>query len=82
MAYVEIYTKTGCPYARHAKEMLEQHGMSYVERNVSESPRLLSEMRERAGRETSPQVFIDARHIGGSDDLATFLEQEGAGASP
>ena len=26
-----------------------------------------------SGRSTVPQVFIDGRHIGGSDELAEFL---------
>ena len=35
------------------------------------------EMIERSGgRTTVPQIFIDGRHIGGSDDLAA-LDREG-----
>jgi glutaredoxin 3 len=34
-------------------------------------------MLQRAnGRSTVPQIFIDGRHVGGSDDLAA-LEREG-----
>jgi len=29
-------------------------------------------MRERSGRTSVPQIFIDGRHIGGYDDLAAL----------
>jgi len=35
-----------------------------------------AEMNKRSGRNTFPQIFIDAQHIGGSDDLAA-LERKG-----
>ncbi len=36
-----------------------------------------AEMLQRAnGRHTVPQIFIDDRHVGGSDDLAA-LDREG-----
>jgi len=35
-----------------------------------------AEMNKRSGRNTFPQIFIDGKHIGGSDDLAA-LERAG-----
>ncbi len=32
-------------------------------------PRSVREMIQRSGRTTVPQIFIDAQHIGGCDDL-------------
>lgn len=75
---VEIYTKWGCPYCVRAKGLLGSKGVDYIEYDVTMGGPKKAEMLERApGRMTVPQVFIDGRHIGGSDDLAA-LEASGA----
>ena len=77
MPRVEIYTKFGCPYCSRAKRLLESKGVDYVEYELMAEPERRQEMLERSnGRYTVPQIFIDGRHIGGSDDLAE-LEREG-----
>lgn len=71
MARVEIYTKFMCPYCARAKKLLEAKGADYEEIEISMSGDRREEMIQRAGgRTTVPQIFIDGRHIGGSDDLA------------
>lgn len=69
MPRVEIYTKSWCGYCRFAKRLLDARGIAYREFDVTENPEFEREMRERSGRETVPQIFIDGRHIGGSDAL-------------
>jgi glutaredoxin 3 len=77
MARVEIYTKFMCPYCARAKKLLDAKGVEYEETEISMDPRGREEMIQRAkGRTTVPQIFIDGRHVGGSDDLAA-LEHEG-----
>jgi glutaredoxin 3 len=77
MARVEIYTKFGCPYCARAKRLLEEKGVEYDEYEINSAAGKRDEMLERAaGRHTVPQVFIDGRHVGGSDDLAE-LERAG-----
>ena len=77
MARVEIYTKFGCPYCARAKRLLEEKGVDYQEYELHSDPGKREEMLSRAnGRHTVPQVFIDGRHVGGSDDLAE-LESNG-----
>ncbi len=71
MPRVEIYTKFFCPYCSRAKQLLERKGVEYDEYEVSLGGEKKAEMMQRAnGRHTVPQIFIDGRHIGGSDDLA------------
>ncbi|HEX8258063.1 MAG TPA: glutaredoxin 3 [Allosphingosinicella sp.] len=71
MPRVEIYTKFFCPYCARAKQLLERKGVEYDEYEVSLGGEKKVEMMQRAnGRHTVPQIFIDGRHIGGSDDLA------------
>jgi glutaredoxin 3 len=77
MASVEIYTKSFCPYCARAKKLLGEKGAAFEEFEISAGGEKRQEMIQRAGgRTTVPQIFIDGRHIGGSDDLAA-LEREG-----
>ncbi len=70
MARIEIFTTPWCPYCIAAKRLLERKGAPYEEIDVSVDPQLRQEMTQRAlGRRTVPQIFIDNRHIGGSDEL-------------
>lgn len=73
MATVEIYTKAFCPYCSRAMRLLAAKGVEPVEYDITLGGPKRAEMIQRAaGRATVPQVFIDGRHIGGSDDLAAL----------
>lgn len=77
MPHVEIYTKMMCPYCVRAKQLLSEKGVPFEEYDISLGGPKRTEMLERAnGGYTVPQIFIDGRHIGGSDDLA-MLNQSG-----
>jgi glutaredoxin 3 len=77
MAQVEIYTTPLCPYCWRAKRLLTNKGIAFVEIDLWQQPERRAEMVERAaGRTTVPQLFVDGRAIGGSDELAA-LEREG-----
>jgi len=76
MAKVEIYTSPWCGYCARAKGLLEKKGVAYQEMDVTADDARRAEMRERSKRTTVPQIFINGRHIGGSDELAA-LEQSG-----
>ena len=76
MSYIEIYTKSYCPFCKRAKALLDSKGVTYSEYEVSTDENLQQEMRTRSERRTVPQVFIDGQHIGGSDDLL-IAEQSG-----
>ena len=77
MAEIEIYTTPFCPYCARAKRLLEQKGVAFVEIDLWQFPERRAEMIERAGGgRTVPQLFVDGRPIGGSDELAE-LERSG-----
>lgn len=70
MAEVVIYTKPGCPYCAMAEALLAKKGVDYREIVASNDPEKKQEMIQRSnGRMTFPQIFIDGKHVGGSDDL-------------
>lgn len=69
---VSIITKPGCPFCAKAKALLTEKGFDYEEIVLGQNASLTS-LKAISGRETVPQVFIDGKHIGGSDDLATYF---------
>lgn len=77
MARVEIYSTMFCPYCARAKSLLDKKGVEYENIDILDDTSKRDEMVERAGgRQTVPQIFIDGKHVGGSDDLYA-LERAG-----
>lgn len=77
MPRIEVYSKAFCPYCTRAKQLLAAKGVEYEEYDITMGGPRRAEMIQRAnGRTTVPQIFIDGRHIGGSDDLHV-LERTG-----
>ncbi len=73
MPAVDIYTTPFCGYCRRAKALLTEKGVAFREIDVSDVVGAREEMQKRSGGGwTVPQIFIDDRHIGGSDDLAAL----------
>lgn len=67
---VLLFTKPGCSHCARAKSALQEAGLDYAE--LATSPRVL---RALPGAGTTPQVFIGGEHIGGADELATWLAE-------
>jgi glutaredoxin 3 len=77
MAKIEIYTQEFCGYCTRAKKLLDDRQANYDEFDVVAEPKRRAEMIERAGgRTTTPQIFIDGKGIGGSEEL-TALHRSG-----
>ncbi len=73
MVKVEIYTQPWCGYCTRAKNLLDDKGVAYEEIDVMMEPARKREMIERAeGRTSTPQIFIDGKPVGGSDDIAAL----------
>ena len=73
MPKVEIYTQPWCPYCVRAKALLDRKGVAYTEIEAPHgTPERAESIRRAGGRTSVPQIFIDGRHIGGSDDLAAL----------
>lgn len=70
MARVVIYCTAACPYCQAADRLLERKGVSDIEHvRVDLEPARRAEMQQKSGRYTVPQIWIDGRHVGGSDEL-------------
>lgn len=76
MAEVKIYTTRLCGYCMRAKMLLNSKRIQFEEIDVSGDPDTRRWLRERTGRTTVPQIFINGKSVGGYDDLAA-LERQG-----
>jgi glutaredoxin 3 len=68
-AKVVMYVSDWCPYCSRARNLLTAKGASVEEIDIDAVPGAREEMIARSGRETVPQIFIGAEHVGGCDDL-------------
>jgi glutaredoxin-like protein len=69
---VSLFTKVGCPFCARAKEMLKEHNLNYEEIVLGQDITTRS-LQAMAGATTVPQVFIDGKLIGTSEDLEAYL---------
>ena len=74
MREVLIYTKVPCPYCTRAKALFNKKNVPFKEVDITNDPAAMSEMIERSGNRTVPQIFIDGESIGGCDDLYALYE--------
>jgi glutaredoxin-like protein len=71
---VAVLTREGCPYCAQAKQMLKEAGYEYVEVPLPNTIRT-KVIGAIAAAQTVPQVFVNGRRIGGTEELADFLKQ-------
>ncbi len=72
---ISMFSKVGCPYCARAKKMLAERGLDYEEIPLGKNVTTRS-LRAVSGKTSTPQVFIDGQHIGGSEELAAYLESK------
>ena len=78
MSYTEIYFKSWCSYSQRALALLTSKGVDFKAIDLTiDADELEQQMRQRSGRTSVPQIFIDGQHIGGYDDIAA-LDATGA----
>jgi len=75
-AKVEVYASAWCGFCHRAKALLQSKNVDFEDIIVDGRPELRKEMEQRSGRYTVPQIFIDGKAVGGSDELAR-LEASG-----
>jgi glutaredoxin 3 len=75
-AKVVMYVTDWCPYCARARSLLASKGVTPEEIDIEAVTGAREEMRARSGRDTVPQIFIGASHVGGSDELQA-LDEDG-----
>ena len=73
MPKVSMYSTGACPYCQRAEMLLKSRGVSEIEKiRIDLEPARRSEMMEKTGRRTVPQIYVGDVHVGGFDDLAAL----------
>ena len=73
---IVMYSTRFCPYCMRARGLLSSKGIEFKEIAVDGNRELRTEMIQRSGRHTVPQIWIGETHIGGCDELYQ-LERSG-----
>jgi glutaredoxin 3 len=69
IANVRVYTTQICPYCISAKALLKKRSIPFEEVDVTRDADKRAWLVSASGRRTVPQIFIDDKPIGGSDEL-------------
>ena len=77
--YRMVLPEHTCPFGVRAKQMLEDAGYE-IDEHILGSREEVDSFKAEQGVQTTPQVFIDGERIGGSQELAEYLQEEDAGA--
>ena len=73
MAKVTMYSTGVCPYCQRAELLLKSKGVAEIDKiRIDLEPERRSEMMQKTGRRTVPQIYIGEVHVGGFDDLAAL----------
>jgi glutaredoxin 3 len=67
MADVTVYTTEPCPYCSRVKQLLAKRGVEYQEINLARDADGRTELAERTGMLTFPQVLVGDVVVGGFD---------------
>ena len=70
---VTIFTKPTCPFCAEAKALLKDKGYNFEEITLGDGISY-STVKAVSGRLTTPQVYIDGKHIGGLEELKDSLK--------
>lgn len=73
---IMMFSRKGCPFCARAKGMLHDAELEFDEIIVGDDVNLRA-VRAVAQTETVPQVYVDGQKIGGSEEVETWLKQQG-----
>jgi glutaredoxin 3 len=73
-----LYVKTGCPWCEQAIEALDDNGVSYHLRNVTEDRDAFAEMKRKSKQEKAPVLDFKGQILAdfGTDELFPFLRKQ------
>jgi glutaredoxin 3 len=66
---ITLYTTEPCGFCRNAKALLQRRGLTYHEISLAKDPVGRTELMERTGMMSFPQIIIGERTLGGFREL-------------
>ena len=79
---IVIYTQDKCVYCEAAKEEFNSRNWNYTVKNIKEDMHRLSLFEQLPKVKTVPQIWINETHIGGYNELKTWLKKRTENALP
>jgi glutaredoxin-like protein len=70
---ITFFSKAGCSHCARARKVLGEKGLRFEEIELGRHGVSYSSLQAVSGQGSTPQVYIDGQHIGGADELATWL---------
>ncbi|XP_041359052.1 uncharacterized protein LOC121375589 [Gigantopelta aegis] len=71
-----VYSILGCPHCMKSKNTLQKLNLPYTDINLEMFPQCREPLKERTGKRTVPQIFFNATHVGGNDDLQNLVKDK------
>ncbi|OMJ18087.1 Glutaredoxin-C2 [Smittium culicis] len=71
-----IFSKSYCPFCLRAKESLKSINLDFKVVELDEHPdgsKIQSALFDLTNQRTVPNIFINSKHIGGSDSLSEII---------
>lgn len=72
MAQNRIYRKKMCPWGQKAVQLLDEHSVSYQD-HLFDSKDEEMQFKHELAVSTTPQIFLNGKHIGGYRELQQYL---------
>ncbi|XP_070554538.1 uncharacterized protein [Ptychodera flava] len=74
---IVVYSIIGCPHCMRAKGTLQSLDLPYLDISVDNYPAAVrEEVQTRTGSTTVPQIFFNARYIGGNSELQELVKDK------
>ncbi|KAI8074256.1 thioredoxin-like protein [Gilbertella persicaria] len=74
---VVIFSKSYCPFCKKAKALFDELKVEYTAIELDlhdQGADIQAYLAEKTGQRTVPNIFVNQKHVGGSDDLAKAKE--------
>ncbi|XP_045158695.2 uncharacterized protein LOC123524512 isoform X2 [Mercenaria mercenaria] len=71
-----VYSILGCPNCMKAKNTLQELSVPYTVVSLEKYPYARQDLQMRAQKRTVPQIFFNAKHIGGYNDLQNLIKDQ------
>ena len=72
--YRMVLPEHTCPFGLRAKQMLEENGFA-VDDRILRNRQEVDDFEAKLGVDTTPQIFIGDKRIGGADALERYLSE-------
>ena len=72
-----LYVKPGCPYCTEVISFLDEHGVSYTQKDVIRDPAAFEEMKAKSGQTKAPTLDWYGKVLAdfGVEELKPFLQE-------